>query len=127
MQARLLAFVISAFLTASGGGLMAHYLTSFSPSTFYFTATFNYIIMLVVGGMGSISGSALGTFLVTLLSEVLRNAENGIQLGSFRLPPVYGISQIILAVAFVLIVNLRREGLMGNREINWAKLFRMET
>ena len=127
MQARLLAFVISAFLTAIGGGLMAHYQTSFSPSTFYFTATFNYIIMLVVGGMGSISGSVLGTFLVTLLSEVLRNAENGINLGALHLPPVYGLSQIILAVAFVLIVNLRREGLMGNREINWAKLFRMET
>ena len=37
------------------------------------------------------------------------------------------IIMLILAVAFVLIVNLRREGLMGNREINWAKLFRMET
>jgi branched-chain amino acid transport system permease protein len=127
LRARLLAFVVSAFLTAVGGGLMAHYLTSFSPATFYFTATFNYIIMLVVGGMGSISGSVLGTVVVTLLSEVLRNAENGIQLGTLKLPPVYGISQIILAVVFVLIVNLRREGLMGGREINWARLFRLET
>jgi branched-chain amino acid transport system permease protein len=127
LRARLLAFVVSAFLTSVGGGLMAHYLTSFSPATFYFTATFNYIIMLVVGGMGSISGSVLGTVLVTLLSEILRNAENGIQLGTLRLPPVYGISQIILAVIFVLIVNLRREGLMGGREIDLARLFRMES
>ncbi len=127
LNARLLAFVVSAFLTAVGGGLMAHFLTSFSPATFYFTATFNYIIMLVVGGMGSISGSVLGTVLVTVLSEVLRNAENGIHFGTLRLPPLYGISQIILAVAFVLIVALRRQGLMGDREINWARLLRLET
>jgi branched-chain amino acid transport system permease protein len=127
LRARQLAFVISAFLTAVGGGLMAHFLTSFSPATFYFVATFNYIIMLVVGGMGSISGSVLGAALVTLLSEVLRNAENGVQIGGLSLPPLYGISQIILAVVFVLIVVLRREGLMGNREIDWARFFHMET
>jgi branched-chain amino acid transport system permease protein len=122
LRARLLAFVISAFLTAIGGGLMAHHLTSFSPATFYFTITFNLIIMLVIGGMGSISGSVLGAVLVTLLSEILRNAELGIHLGSITLPPVYGLSQIILAIVFVLIVILRRQGLMGDREIDWSRL-----
>jgi len=59
LRSRLLAFVVSAFLTAICGGLLAHYLTSFSPASFYFTATFNIIIMLVVGGIGSINGSIL--------------------------------------------------------------------
>ncbi|MGB9639395.1 MAG: branched-chain amino acid ABC transporter permease [Anaerolineales bacterium] len=120
LQSRLLAFVVSAFLTAIGGGLMAHYLTSFSPATFYFTATFNYIIMLVVGGMGSISGSILGTTLVTLLSEILRNAELGVRIGSIKLPALYGLSQIVLSITFILIVILRRKGLMGDREINFS-------
>jgi branched-chain amino acid transport system permease protein len=123
LRARMLAFVVSAFLTAVGGGLMAHQLTSFSPATFYFTTTFNLIIMLVVGGMGSISGSVLGTVLVTMLSEILRNAELGIHLGKITLPPVYGLSQIILAIVFVSIVILRRKGLMGDREIDWSRLF----
>jgi branched-chain amino acid transport system permease protein len=119
LGSRLLAFATSAFLTAIGGGLYAHYLTSFSPATFYFTLTFNLIIMLVVGGMGSITGSVLGATLVTLLSEILRNAELGAHIGSITIPPLYGVSQIVLAVVFVWIVTLRRKGLMGDREISF--------
>jgi branched-chain amino acid transport system permease protein len=124
LRSRILAFVISAFLTAVAGGLWAHMVTSFSPAAFYFTQTFNIIIMLVVGGVGSISGSVLGTVLVTLLSEVLRNAELGVRLGALRIPPLYGLSQIVLAIAFVLVVIFRRKGLMGDREIDWRRLFR---
>ncbi len=127
LAARNLAFVISAFLTAVGGGLMAHYLTSFSPATFYFTATFNYIIMLVVGGMGSISGSIVGTTLVTILSEVLRNAELGVQIGSINIPAVYGLSQIILSISFILIVIFRRTGIMGDHEIDFSWLHRRKS
>jgi len=123
LRSRLLAFVVSAFLTAIGGGLLAHYLTSFSPASFYFTATFNIIIMLVVGGIGSINGSILGAVLVTLLSEILRNAELGITLGTLKIPPVYGLSQIILSIAFILIVIFRRKGLLGDSEIDWSGVF----
>jgi len=123
LNSRQLAFVVSAFLTAIGGGLLAHYLTSFSPATFYFTMTFNIIIMLVLGGIGSISGSVVGAVLFTVLSELLRNAELGITIGNLRIPPVYGLSQIILAIIFILIVTFRRKGLMGDREIDWGRLF----
>jgi len=123
LRSRQLAFVVSAFLTAIGGGLLAHHLTSFSPATFYFTMTFNIIIMLVLGGMGSISGSVVGAVLFTVLSEVLRNAELGIAIGSLKIPPVYGLSQIILAILFILIVIWRRKGLMGDREIDFSRLF----
>lgn len=123
LRSRQLAFVVSAFLTAIGGGLLAHHLTSFSPATFYFTTTFNIIIMLVLGGIGSISGSVVGAVLFTVLSEVLRNAEMGITLGNLKIPPVYGLSQIILAIIFILIVTLRRKGLMGDREIDLGRLF----
>jgi branched-chain amino acid transport system permease protein len=124
LNARNRAFVLSAFLTAVGGGLMAHYLTSFSPATFYFTATFNYIIMLVVGGMGSISGSIIGATLVTILSEILRNAELGVQIGSINIPAVYGLSQIILSISFILIVIFRRSGIMGDHELDFSWLVR---
>jgi branched-chain amino acid transport system permease protein len=124
LKSRQLAFVVSAFLTSIGGGLYAHFLTSFSPATFYFTLTFNIIIMLVVGGMGSISGSVLGATFVTLLSEILRNSELGFQLGSITIPPLYGLSQIILAVVFVLIVIFRRKGLMGDKEIDFMALLK---
>jgi branched-chain amino acid transport system permease protein len=123
LRARILAFAVSAFLTAVGGGLWAHHLTSFSPAAFYFAQTFNIIIMLVVGGMGSITGSVLGTLLVTFLSELLRNAELGVHLGPFELPPLYGVSQIVLAIVFVLVILFRRKGLMGDRELDLGRLF----
>jgi branched-chain amino acid transport system permease protein len=127
LNARILAFVLSAFLTAVGGGLMAHYLTSFSPATFYFTSTFNYIIMLVVGGLGSISGSIIGTTLVTILSELLRNAELGVHIGSINIPAVYGLSQIVLSISFILIVIFRRKGILGDQELDFSWLYKRKS
>ena len=115
MSPRLLAFVVSAFFTAVAGSLYAHFITSFSPTVFYFDLTFKVITMLVVGGMGSVSGSIVGTILVVGLAEVLRRIEDPSQL--------YGMSGIILAVLFILIIIFRREGLLGPREIALDHLF----
>ena len=115
MSPRLLAFTVSAFFTAVAGSLYAHFITSFSPTVFYFDLTFKVITMLVVGGMGSVSGSIIGTTLVVGLAEVLRRIEDPSQL--------YGMSGIILAVLFILIIIFRREGLLGQREIALDRLF----
>ena len=115
MPARLVAFVISAFFTAVAGSLYAHFITSFSPTVFYFDLTFRVITMLVLGGLGSVSGSVVGTVLVVMLAEVLRRIEDATLL--------YGISQIILAAIFLLIIIFRREGLFGQRELALEQLF----
>jgi branched-chain amino acid transport system permease protein len=112
---RLLAFVVSAFFTAVAGALCGHFLGSFSPATFYFDLTFRVVTMLVLGGMGSVSGSVLGAAFVIGLSEVLRRAEDATQL--------FGISQIVLALIFLLVIIFRREGLLGQREIDLGRLF----
>ena len=116
---RLSAFVIGAFFAGVGGSLYAHYLGSFSPKSFFFAYTFTLISMLVVGGMGSLSGAVTGTVVVTALSEVLRNLERGLDLGVFSIPPLYGASQIALGLLFIAIMILRPEGLMGPREIDF--------
>ena len=123
MRARLLAFCISAFFTAVAGSLWAHFIMSFSPKSFYFVQTFSVITMLVVGGMGSVSGSIIGTAFVTLLSEILRNAERGVNLGFLHIPPIYGASQILMAVIFVLVIIFWPKGLLGEREINFGRLW----
>ncbi len=115
MPPRLLAFVISAFFTAVAGSLYAHFITSFSPTVFYFDLTFRVITMLVVGGMGSVSGSVIGVILVVGLAELLRRIEDATLL--------YGISQIILAMIFIFIIVFRREGLLGQREIALDRWF----
>jgi branched-chain amino acid transport system permease protein len=122
VRSRLLAFCVSAFFAAIAGSLWAHFITSFSPKAFYFAETFSIITMLVIGGMGSVSGSIIGAVFVTLLSEILRNAERGINLGFLTIPPVYGASQIIMAVIFVLVIIFRPKGLLGGRELDFGQL-----
>jgi branched-chain amino acid transport system permease protein len=117
LRTRLLAFVIGAFFSALAGALWAHLLTALSPTAFYFTYTFQIIIMVIVGGMGSVTGAVIGAFLLTLIPELLRGVEGGLDLGFVQLPPLFGLSQIILAVAFVLVMIFRRQGLMGDREL----------
>jgi branched-chain amino acid transport system permease protein len=120
MPPRLLAFVVSAFFTAIAGALFGHFLGSFSPATFYFDLTFRVVTMLVVGGMGSVSGSVLGAVLVVGLAEALRRIEDSTQL--------FGMSQVVLALIFIFIIIFRREGLLGQREIDLGGLFaRKET
>lgn len=123
LRMRLLAFCISAFFTAVAGSLWAHFIQSFSPKAFLFVETFNIITMLIVGGMGSISGSVIGAAGITILSEVLRNAERGINLGIVQIPPVYGASQILMAVIFILLIIFRPEGIMGKREFDFGRIF----
>jgi len=72
--------------------------------------------MMIVGGMGSISGSVLGTLLVMGSTELLRNLEPGISIGSITLGPLYGLSQIGLAILLMLLIAFRRQGLLGDRE-----------
>jgi branched-chain amino acid transport system permease protein len=115
MPPRLLAFVVSAFFTAVAGALFGHFLGSFSPATFYFDLTFRVVTMLVVGGMGSVSGSVIGAGFVVALAEALRRIEDATQL--------FGMSQIILALIFILIIIFRREGLLGQHEIALDRLF----
>jgi branched-chain amino acid transport system permease protein len=123
MRSRLIAFCVSAFFTAIAGSLWAHFIMSFSPKSFYFVETFSIITMLVLGGSGSVSGSIVGAVFITVLSEILRNAERGITLGSFHIPPVYGASQILVAVVFIVVIIFWPKGLLGDREINFNRLW----
>ncbi len=116
MRPRLLAFVVSAFFTAVAGALWGHFIASFSPNAFYFDITFRVITMMVVGGMGSVSGSVIGPMLIITISEVLRRIEDANQL--------YGISGLVLAILFIVIIISRPGGLLGDREIDLSRLGR---
>ena len=73
--------------------------------------TFSLISMLVIGGMQSLTGALVGVVLVGVLSEVLRNLERGID-SAFSIPPLYGASQIVLGIIFILIMIFRPSGLL---------------
>jgi len=114
LRPRLLAFVVSAFFGAVAGSLWAHYNTAFSPNAFYFDLTFEVITMLVVGGLGSVTGSVLGAFVIVALSEALRRVEDATHL--------YGVSGITLGVFLLAIIIFRPDGIMGQRELSLDRL-----
>lgn len=115
LRPRLVAFVAGAFLSAVAGSLYAHFITSFSPTVFYFDLTFRVITMLVVGGMGSVSGAVVGTALVLALAEALRRIEEATLL--------YGLGGILLAVFFIAVIIFRPSGILGQHEVDLDRLF----
>ena len=115
LRPRLVAFVAGAFLSAVAGSVYAHFITSFSPTVFYFDLTFRVITMLVVGGMGSVSGAVVGTALVLALAEALRRIEEATLL--------YGLGGILLAVFFIAVIIFRPSGILGQREVDLDRLF----
>jgi branched-chain amino acid transport system permease protein len=122
LPTRLSAFVIGSFFAGVGGSLYGHYIGSFSPASFYFAYTFSLISMLVIGGMRSVTGAVVGVIVVSLLSEVLRNLERGFDLGVVAVPPIYGGSQIVLGVIFILIMIFRPSGVMGDHELSFGRI-----
>jgi branched-chain amino acid transport system permease protein len=117
LRTRLLAFVVSAFFCGVAGALLAHQIGTIAPKAFYFTQTFNVVIMVVLGGMGSASGAVLGAVIMTLAPDQLRNIEDGFELGPISVGAHYVLTQIILALGCILRMILRPNGLLGDREL----------
>lgn len=119
-QVRYYSFVIGAGVASFGGGLFAHYITSFTPSAFYMAETFNILAMLVVGGTMGVSGAVIGTVMVTFAREGLRAVENFINLNHLMPFDVVGLTEVLLATALILILIFRPQGILGGRELRWA-------
>ena len=113
---RFVALVVSAGLMALSGALLAHFLGAFSPKKFYFTDTFFLLAMLIVGGMTTVTGAVLGAATVTLITELLRRLENGLDLGFVQLPQVFGTTQIGIGLLILLALMRRPDGLAGLKE-----------
>lgn len=112
---KVMSFVVGAFFAGVAGGLYAHLITAIVPWTFSFVLTFDIVIMLIVGGMGSISGSILGATMITVLKQALKPIEEATQ--------VYGLVQLLLAMILVVTMLKRPRGILGDRELSIPNLF----
>ena len=116
---RWLAFVASAFIAGIGGGLWAHFITSFSPYSFYLTETFVVLAMLVIGGPYSVSGAVVGTLVVTAARETLRAIENYINILQIFPQGFFGFTEVVLAIVLIVILVYRPSGILGSQELRW--------
>ncbi|MCE8507942.1 branched-chain amino acid ABC transporter permease [Ruegeria pomeroyi] len=114
---RLMAWVLSGVLLAVAGIAYAYYLGTISARPFYFNHVFLTLAMLILGGMRTVTGAVLGTFLISFGLEWVRWLETGPVVLGIDLPEALGLSGIVLGGVIVLTMALRPGGLMGDREI----------
>ena len=110
---KVLAFTLSSFFAGVAGGLYAHYITVLDPATFDFNMSIEILVMVVLGGMGSFTGSVLAAVVLTLLPELLRD------LADYRM--------LIYSVVLVLMMILRPQGLLGKREFSLSRFWEKAT
>jgi branched-chain amino acid transport system permease protein len=114
-----IAFVISAFFLAVGGVLSVHFITVFSPDTFFIPITFLTVAMLVIGGTNSLTGAVVGVVFLTTVSEFLRRFEiQGLGPIPGNSVPA-GLTEVILALILLAVLILRPSGITGGKEIPW--------
>lgn len=120
-RSRLLAWVLSAMISAVGGALLAHLLTAFTPGSFYLSQTFVIVVMLVVGGIDTVSGAVAGAIVVTVVQEALRPLEDAsISLGALHVERLTGLTQAAYVVMILGVMYFRPHGLLGAAEIEVA-------
>lgn len=120
---KVLSFVISAFFAGVGGALLANLIGTIDPKTFNFFLTFQVLMIVVVGGLGSTTGSVIAAVVYTVLMEALRWIEAPIDLGFIHIPGIPGMRMVIFSILLLAIIVFYRQGLLGTNEFSWDWLF----
>ena len=119
---KVLSFTISSFLAGIAGGLLAHYLTTIDPKQFIFLKTFDILLIVVLGGVGSITGSVVAAIVVTISMEALRFLDGPLDLGFMTTTGVPGLRMVFFSALLMIVVIYRQQGLMGKAEFSWNAL-----
>ncbi len=122
---KMLSFVISSFFAGVGGALLAMYQTTIQASAFKTTMTYEILLIVVIGGIGSVSGSCIASFLYIACNEWwLRFLDSG---SFFKLSVPFfrdGFRKVVFSVIIMIIVLFFSRGIMGDKELSFAGLIR---
>lgn len=127
-----LSFVISSFFAGISGALLAMFQTTIQASQFKSAMTYEILLIVVIGGMGSVTGSCIASFLFIACSEWwLRFLDRTIQIGTFTVPLLRpGFRKVVFSIAIMAVVLFYQKGIMGENEfsikgiINFFKKFK---
>ena len=124
-----IAFVVSSFFAGVSGALLAMYQTTIQASTFKSAMTYEILLIVVIGGIGSVTGSCISSFLFIIFSEwILRFLDNDTYIGSFHVPLLRaGFRKVVFSVVIMIIVLFFRQGIMGTREFSIKGIYNFLT
>ena len=116
---KMLSFVTSSFFAGVGGALFAMYVANAQAKVFTATMTYEILLIVVIGGIGSISGSCIATFLYVACSEWwMRFLDTETYIGTFKVPLLHsGFRMVVFSVVIMVVVLFFRKGIMGDREL----------
>ena len=109
---KVMSFTFGSFLAGIGGGLLAALLGTIDPNMFRIVLTFNILLIVVLGGLGSIRGSVIAAIIVTTMMEVLRFLDQAIDIGSIHIKAIPGMRMVIFSIILMVVVVFRKEGLL---------------
>jgi branched-chain amino acid transport system permease protein len=116
VRARLGAWALSAFISGVAGALVAQNLTAFSANSFYVSLVIPTLLMVVLGGMGSVAGAVLGTLMISGWLQIMRMVEGApMPVGDVMLPA--GLSDLTLGIGLLVLLRMRPDGLLSNLEL----------
>lgn len=124
-----LAFISSSFFAGVGGALLAMYQSSVQASAFKSSMTYEILLIVIIGGIGSVTGSCISAFLFIACSEWwLRFLDAETFIGTFQVPLLSsGFRKVVFSVIIMIVVLFYQQGIMGTREFSLpgiAKFFR---
>ena len=114
-----LSFVISSFFAGVSGALFAMFATTVQAKVFTSAMTYEILLIVVIGGIGSVSGSCIASFLYIACSEWwLRFLDNEAYIGAFKVPLLRnGFRMVVFSIIIMIVVLFFRKGIMGEREL----------
>ncbi|MCD7844736.1 MAG: branched-chain amino acid ABC transporter permease [Oscillospiraceae bacterium] len=122
---KMLSFVISSFFAGVGGALLAMYQTTIQASAFKTAMTYEILLIVVIGGIGSVTGSCIASFLYIACNEWwLRFLDSGSVFGLSV--PFFrdGFRKVVFSVIIMVVVLFFSRGIMGDKELSFAGMIR---
>ncbi|MGI6085940.1 MAG: branched-chain amino acid ABC transporter permease [Acetivibrionales bacterium] len=121
-----LSFTISSFFAGVGGALLAMYQTTVQAAPFKAAMTYEILLIVVIGGIGSVTGSCISSFLFIASSEWwLRFLDNETSIGGFKLPLLApGFRKVVFSVLIMIVVLFYSKGIMGTKEFSIDAILR---
>jgi len=121
---KMYSFLIGAFLAGISGGLLASVVGTVTPLYFRFTLAYEILLIVVLGGQGSLTGSVVGAIILTFAKEKLRFLDAGFKILFIKVPAIDGMRMLVFSVMLMLIILFYRRGLFGANEFTWIGAYR---
>jgi len=118
-RVKITSFTIASFMAGIGGAILGHLMSTIDPRMFTFALTYNILLIVVLGGVGSVTGSIIAAIVVTISMEALRFLDGSLNLIFIHTQGLPGLRMVVFSILLMLVIIFRQQGLMGNKEFSW--------